>query len=199
MRIRRPRRCRSCAPRRRAAPDAWRSRRRPMPSSRTAAAMPAATGNAAGGGSRKSLTGRSSSMKLGSAQTDSVSGEAKLSCTRCTVRSVGRAIFCTGPGASSGRRLRASTSSQCPRSSSARLASMRVSSRSFGVQAEHADCVGCQLLAVQLDVAGMDDGDTLRRQRPIRLPQPELAAVQCQRPAADVAGRCCPAPRRARA
>ena len=53
-------------------------------------------------------------MKSGNAQNDSVSGEAKLSCTRATVRSVGRLIVAGGSGICSGRMTRASCNCQAP-------------------------------------------------------------------------------------
>ena len=99
-----------------------------------------------------------------------VSGQGDLS---APARVLGRAGGCVRPPAPN-----------CPRSSTRPARLDACQQPVVGVQAEHADSVGCQLLAVQLDVAGMDDGDTLRRQRPVRLPQPKLSTVHCQRPAA---------------
>ena len=54
------------------------------------------------------------------------------------------------------------------------------------IQPEHTDRSGGQLLAVQRDAVGMDDGDAFGDQCAIRLAEPKLAAVQCQRTAAGL-------------
>ena len=69
-------------------------------------------------------------MKPGKAQNDSVSGDAKLSCTRLTVRSVGKFISSGGCGNWSGRIVRALSSTQLPRARVALVASIRDSSLS---------------------------------------------------------------------
>ena len=73
----------------------------------------------------------SSPMKSGNAQTLSVSGLAKLSCTRPTVRSVGNAMAPTFSGNLSGNIRWAFSNSHAPRCRTARVASIRASSRSW--------------------------------------------------------------------
>jgi hypothetical protein len=69
-------------------------------------------------------------MNPGRSQNDNVSGEAKLSWTRDTVKSVGNLINWGGSGNWSGLTLRAFSSNQLPRASVARAASIRDNSLS---------------------------------------------------------------------
>ena len=137
-------------------------------------------------------------MKSGNAQNDSVSGEAKLSCTRATVRSVGRL--------DRGRRFRHLVRPNDARvlqlpcaGAERRLARLDAGEQPVAaVQTEHADLRRGQPLAVQLHAVRMDDGDTLRRQARDR-----TAAARAGRRSAPAgrrrtSDRRCPAPRRAR-
>ena len=138
-------------------------------------------------------------MKSGSAQTDNVSGEAKLSCTRSTVRSVGRRSRCGGFG-------------EMPRRQHAGTVEHPVAVDEFGprrldalqrlvggIETKHADLVRAERVALRVHGAGMEDRHTLRIEAAVGLPQPQLAAVQRQRAAAALEIIRSPAPRRARA
>ena len=125
-------------------------------------------------------------MKSGKVQNDSVSGEAKLSCTRATVRSVGRL--------DGGRRLRhllgpdraGVLQMPCARRQRRLAASMRLSSRSRPSRRNTLTCDAVSRLPCNSTPCAWNDGDALRRQGVVGLPQPKLAAGQRQRSAAGL-------------
>ena len=123
-------------------------------------------------------------MKSGSAQNDSVSGEAKLSCTRATVRSVGRLI--------GGRRLRHLLGPddarvlQLPGAGAERrlAASMRLSSRSRPSRRNTLTCDAVSRLPCSSTPCAWMIATPCGAKAVVGLPQPQLAAGQRQRAAA---------------